>query len=151
MKRHVLAGLFLALVVYNRDTVAANPDVVVVVNKANPVHSLTRDELRPMFQTVKTQWPDGARIAPYNLPDVDGTRRTFDAAVLELDPDRVARYWIDRKIRGGERPPVKMPTAAAIVRAVAATAGGIGYVPEGELNATVKIVARIRGERVLAP
>jgi ABC-type phosphate transport system substrate-binding protein len=151
MRRRIFAGILLAVAAYNGETEASKDDLVVVVNKANPVHALGRDELRPMFQTTKTQWPDGLRIAPYNLPEADGTRRAFDAAVLELDPDRVARYWVDRKIRGGERPPVKLPSAAVVVRVVAATAGAIGYIQEGEANATVKIVARIHGERVVAP
>ena len=125
--------------------------IVVIVNKANPSAALTRNELRPIFQTTKTQWPDGSRIVPYDLLDGDAVRDRFDAAVLGLDPDRVARYWIDRKIRGGERPPVKLSGPAAVVHAVAANVGAIGYVNATDASDVVKIVARIQGGEVVAP
>ena len=125
--------------------------IVVVVNKSNSVNALSRDDLRPIFQTTKLQWPDGSHIAAYDLPDGDSVRNGFDAAVLGLDPDRVARYWVDRKIRGGERPPPKVGTASAMLHAIAANKGGIGYVPAAEVTDSVKIVARIRGGEVVAP
>jgi ABC-type phosphate transport system substrate-binding protein len=130
---------------------ASTDEILVIVNKDNPNRSLARDELRPFFQTTKTQWSDSKRAAPFNLPDDDTTRREFDTAVLRLDPERVARYWVDRKIRGGERPPVKLPGVAAMLRAVAANGGGIGYVRAGDANATVKIIARVRQGEVLPP
>lgn len=130
---------------------AAAGDIVVVVNPANPTAQLDRDGLRPLFQTTKTQWSDGKRVMPYNLPDEDPVRREFDSAVLRLDPERVARYWVDRKIRGGERPPAKLPNAAAVVRSVGANPGAIGYVREADAGKTLKIIARIRKGDVVPP
>ena len=125
--------------------------IVVIVNKANPSAALSRNELRPIFQTTKMQWPDGSRITPYDLPDGDAVRDRFNAAVLGLDPDRVTRYWIDRKIRGGERPPVKLSGPAAVVHAVATNPGAIGYVSASDASNVVKVVAQIRGGEVVAP
>jgi ABC-type phosphate transport system substrate-binding protein len=124
--------------------------IVAIVNKANPTGPMGRDDLRPIFQTTKLQWPDGSRVAAYDLPEGDATRDSFNAAVLGLDPDRVARYWIDRKIRGGERPPVKMP-AGAVLRAVATNKGAIGYVRQREVSTDVKVIATIHDGRVETP
>jgi ABC-type phosphate transport system substrate-binding protein len=146
-----LAAAYLALATSAGVTRAAPDEVVVVVNKANPTASINRDELRPIFQTTKTQWPGGKRIAPFNLPEDDAVRQQFDAAVLRLDPERVARYWVDRKIRGGERPPVKLQSPGAVLRAVAANEGGIGYVKSSEASPSVRIIARVRGGEVVAP
>jgi ABC-type phosphate transport system substrate-binding protein len=130
---------------------APSSDVIVaIVNKANPTGPLGRDELRPLFQTTKLQWSDGSRVTAYDLPEGDAARDSFNAAVLGLDPDRVARYWIDRKIRGGERPPVKMP-AGAVLHAVATNAGAIGYVRRNDVTTDVKVVATIHDGRVEAP
>jgi hypothetical protein len=52
---------------------------------------ISRDDLRPIFQTRKDTWPDGTPVRPFNLPESHGIRQGFDAAVLGLDPDRVAR------------------------------------------------------------
>jgi ABC-type phosphate transport system substrate-binding protein len=126
-------------------------EIVVIVNKANPVKALSKNDLRPIFQTKTLQWPDGSRIEPIDLPDTEALRHDFSATVLGLDPDRVLRYWIDRKIRGGERPPPKLPSPASIVRAVGSKPGAIGYVAVTDINPNVKIVARVRGGDVLPP
>lgn len=126
-------------------------DVYVVVNKGNPATVLTQEELRPVFQTTKTQWSDGVKADPVNLSDDDPARQAFDMAVLGLDPDRVARYWIDRKIRGGERPPRKVPSSGAAARAVASERGAVGYVHRSDLNPALKVVAKISNGKVVAP
>jgi ABC-type phosphate transport system substrate-binding protein len=130
---------------------AENDEIVVVVNKANPASVLSRDELRPIFQTVKTEWSDGTKAVPINLPDDDPVRQRFDEAVLGLDPDRVSRYWIDRKVRGGERPPQRVSSESAVLRVVASSRGGVGYVRESAADKSVKIVARLQGGRVVEP
>jgi ABC-type phosphate transport system substrate-binding protein len=123
---------------------AAGGDVLaVIVNKANPVSTLEKNELRPIFQTTKKTWSSGEDAVPINLPEDSPLRKDFDQAVLGLDPERVARYWTDRKVRGGARPPVRVPTTGAVLKGVAAKAGAIGYVRLSEVNGTVKVVARI--------
>ena len=148
-----ISALVGASLFWSAMVLAADPhdEIVVIVNKANPVQALSRDELRPIFQTRKATWPDGTRIQPLDLQDDNPVRHGFGAAVLGLDPDRVARYWIDRKIRGGERPPAKLSTPALIVRMVASSKGAIGYVNVVDANATVKIVARVHDGQVFAP
>jgi ABC-type phosphate transport system substrate-binding protein len=126
--------------------------ILVIVHKSAAVSALTRDDLRPFFQTKKNTWPDGSSVRPFNLPEGDAARRGFDAAVLGLDPDRVTRYWIDRKIRGGERAPQTAPSAALILAVVGKTPGALGYVDSKvTLNANVKVVAKIVGGQVLSP
>src|SRR5581483_8754472 len=103
------------------------------------------------FQTTKTVWSDGTKATPINLPDDSPLRQRFDTAVLGLDPERVERYWIDRKIRGGERPPRKVATPGAVLRLVSAEPGGIGYVASGDVDSSVRIVAKIRNGQVTPP
>jgi ABC-type phosphate transport system substrate-binding protein len=71
--------------------------------------------------------------------------------VLGLDPDRVARYWIDRKIRGGDRPPQTAPSSAVMVKVVAKTAGALGYAEASAVDASVKVVAKVVDGQVVAP
>ncbi|MEN9580865.1 MAG: hypothetical protein RJA70_3874 [Pseudomonadota bacterium] len=124
---------------------------MVVVNPSNPITKLSTAELRPIFQTSKRQWPNGTAIDAVNLPEPSPQRQVFDRAVLGFDPESAASYWIDRKIRGDARPPRKLPTAATVLAHVAATPGGVGYVPAGKLGKGVKIVARIINGRVQVP
>jgi ABC-type phosphate transport system substrate-binding protein len=117
--------------------------LAVIVNRANPAISLAQNELRPIFQTTKKAWGTGEDATPINLPEDNPLRTDFDQAVLGLDRERVARYWTDRKVRGGARPPVRVPTTAAVLKAVASKPGAIGYVKLSEVNASVKVVAKI--------
>jgi ABC-type phosphate transport system substrate-binding protein len=125
--------------------------IVVIANKSVGPAKISRDDLRPIFQTKKDTWPDGSSAKPFNLPDSNKVRQGFDAAVLGLDPDRVARYWIDRKIRGGERPPQTAPSSAVMVKVISKTPGGVGYVEAAAVDASVKVIAKIVDGQVVTP
>lgn len=152
--RKLITALALAVAALSwegQSSAGDDEDLFVVVNKSNPASALTREDLRPLFQTTKGEWPDGVKAEPINLADESPVRRSFDAAVLGLDPDRVARYWIDRKIRGGERPPRKVSSASAAVRSVAGDRGGVAYVLRADLSPSVKVVAKVSHGKVVAP
>jgi hypothetical protein len=125
--------------------------ILVIANKSVEVAKVSLNDIRPIFQTKKNTWPDGSTARPFNLPENTGLRTSFDAAVLGLDPDRVARYWIDRKIRGGERPPPTAPTVAVMLKVIGKTPGAVGYVDAVSADSTVKVVARIVNGEVVAP
>jgi len=133
----------IALALWTGDSAAGGDVIVIIVHKDNSVGKLAKGELRPIFQTSKTQWPNGDKIIALNLPEANTLRQGVDAAVLGLDPERVSRYWIDRKIRGGAPPPQKVPTVAGMLALVGSKPGAIGYVAEGDVKGNVKVVARI--------
>lgn len=149
----LLALLFTTAVAsWPQDSAAvAEAPLVVIVNKANPATTLDTSELRPIFQTRKNSWGNGEDAVPLNLPEDNKLRREFDQAVLGLDAERAARYWKDRKIRGGARPPKQLSNTAAVLAAVAANPGAIGYVNASEVNKSVKVVARIVAGKLRAP
>ena len=130
---------------------AGDPSIVVIANKAVTSTALSRDDLRNIFQTRKATWPNGMPVRPFNLPDSNALRQGFDLAVLGLDPARVARFWIDRQVRGGERPPAVVPSSALMVRLVAKTVGSIGYVESTRVNPSVKVVARLVDGQLVKP
>lgn len=153
-KRALTTSAVAALLVTIANTsVAVDRDdvIFVIANKAVAAKTISDAELRPMFQTRKRTWPDGSEATAFNLPPTDVVRRGFDAAVLGLDPDRVARYWLDRKVRGGDPPPKTAPSAAVMLKVVSKTPGAIGYAAAGVVDASVKVVAKIVDGRVVAP
>lgn len=151
MLKRLLQSIAIVAVLGIRGASAGGDEIVVIVHKDNPVSVLEHSDLRPIFQTTKTEWPNGSKIMALNLPDEDGSRLGFDAAVLGLDPDRVARYWVDRKIRGGNPPPKKVPSAAMVVKVVGSKIEAVGYAATSDIDKSVKVVARIRGGQVVKP
>jgi|SRR4051812_49386596 ABC-type phosphate transport system substrate-binding protein len=125
--------------------------IVVIAHKSSGLTKVTRDDLRPIFQTRRNTWPDGSTARPFNLPEGSSIRQGFDAAVLGLDPDRVARYWIDRKIRGGERAPQVVPSDSLMVKVVSKTPGAVGYVAASAVDSSVTVVAKVIDGLVVAP
>lgn len=147
----IIVGVALCFVPLPSSAGVSQETIVVIANKSVGAAKVSREELRPIFQTKKDTWPDGTTAKPFNLPDNNKIRQGFDAAVLGLDPDRVARYWIDRKIRGGDRPPQTAPSSAVMVKVVSKTAGAVGYVEAAAVDASVKVIAKIVDGQVVAP
>ena len=141
----------LAIALTSTSSSFADDEILVIVSKDHPAKSLTLGELRPLFKVTKTNWSSGEKASPINLPPENQYRRAFDAVVLGMSPDEVSKYWIDRKIRGNGRPPRSVPSVPAVVAVVASSDGAIGYVPAVASTERVKVVARIRGGRLVEP
>lgn len=103
--------------------------IVVVVNPANKENP-SKSDLAAMFTTRKQSWGNGKRVVPFNFPAKHSVRIAFDKAILDMDPDDVARYWIDRRIRGGNAPPKQVSGAQLISRLVEKMDGAIAYLPK---------------------
>lgn len=117
-------------------------DLVVVVHASNP-ETPSRAQLAAMFTTRRQAWNGGERIVPFNFPPKHQVRVDFDQAVLEMSPEEVARYWIDRRIRGGTPPPKAVNSAQLIVRLVSKLEGAIAYVPRSAVEGNVRIVTQL--------
>lgn len=152
-RRKVTALLFalsLTAIVGPRDSVAGTDEVAIVVNSSNPLSSLNKDQLSAIYRVRSQEFPGGAKAEPVNLPPTDAGRQLFDQVVLGMSPDEAKRFWIDARIRSGTVPPKKVPSASAVLRHVSTNAGGLGYLPVADAKG-VKIVARLRGGKVVGP
>jgi hypothetical protein len=121
----------------------AAPRLVIVVNPKNPVRSLGAGEIEAIFTTRRLDWPGGSRIVAFNFPPRHPAREEFDRRALHLEPDEVARFWIDRRVRGGHPPPRQIPDARTMLRVVASLETAVGYVASGEADGSVRVVAEI--------
>jgi hypothetical protein len=156
MGKSLVASLLVALLSYPRATSLAADggapvDLAVVVNPAVPVQRLSAAELESIFTSSRRNWPDGSSVSAFSYRPEDEVRHAFDGAVLRMSPDEVARFWLDQRVRGGSRPPRQVPDPLLAVRLTARLPGSIAYVPENLVNGSVKVVARIKSGKVVAP
>jgi ABC-type phosphate transport system substrate-binding protein len=155
-RRTVLLG-FLAVVLPVCLSAGARPasadvdEIAVIVHKSNGIPPMNRSQLSAIFKAKSTQFSGGGRADPVNLSPEDVVRQEFDLTVLGMKPDEIERFWLDNKIRSGVGSPRRLSGPDAVVRFVAGTENGIGYVASSDANDSVEIVARIRGGRVLSP
>lgn len=125
-----------------------DPRIAVIVHPDNPMTDLSGAEVVSLFTAHRRHWPNRQRVVAFNLPAGSPVRTSFDHEVLGFDEGGAARYWIDRRVRGGDRPPRTLSSPRLMLRVVARLPGAVGYVPAETVDESVKVVAWI-GERGL--
>jgi hypothetical protein len=123
----------------SRLALAASPGLVVIVGKSSPIDNLTLGTLRNIF-LAHPAIENGVRLVPFNGPPNSPERVLFDRRVLGMDPDEVARHWVDQRIRGNPGPPRTIAGAKLLRQVVARLPGAIGYLVAEELDGTVKAI-----------
>ena len=130
-----LAALALAL--------AAGPaaaETVVVVNAAIAANIDDEALARIFLRQVKT-FPDGTAAAPVNQKD-GATSDDFRTKVLKKNAAQFKAYWAQQVFTGGAKPLPEVDGDEAVLKHVAETPGGIGYVEAGKTRAGVRVLKR---------
>ena len=143
-ERRIAATLALAaalLVTATRAPGAAPPApppsasaLVIVVGAQSPLRDISRKVLRRAYLGEVTE-EQGIRLAALNQPPGAPARVAFDHTLLGLEPDAMARFWIDQRIRGQGSAPRAIPNVALLLRVLAQLPGGVSYVRRGEVPA----------------
>ena len=81
----------------------AKTRLAIVVSKDSPVSDISFYELKRLYLGEKIN-ASGKRLLPLNLTPNFPERGAFDRTVLGMSPEAIARYWVDRKIRGDSGP-----------------------------------------------
>lgn len=114
----------------------------VVVNAGVVQQDIARPFLRGMFGMRLRAWPDGTPVTVFVLADDSSAHVEFCTDLLQMFPYRLRQDW-DRLVYSGTgQPPVVVASQDELLRRVAATPGGIGYVGavSGELPEQVRIL-----------
>jgi len=139
MKR--IAVLLLALAVLPFGNEASAQEFQVVVNAANGISSVSRDELSRIFLKKSTRWSGGAAAVAVDLRAGDSAREAFSQAVHGRGANAIASYWQQQIFAGKDVPPEEKGSAADVLAFVAATPGAVGYVPVGTaVGGGVKVI-----------
>jgi len=117
------------------------PGFVVIVNRANPVKTLPIVELRRIFMKQSRMWPHAEPMVPVDWESTAEIRQLFSEQVLNRSVREMAEYWVQQSMTQGLAPPSTQRSARAVLRFVASVQGAISYVPPGEADDTVKVVA----------
>jgi ABC-type phosphate transport system substrate-binding protein len=138
-RRFLLAAL--AVLLWPRVSSSQAPAFVVIVNKANPVKTLPTVELRRIFMKQSRMWPHAEPMVPVDWESTAEIRQVFSKQVLNRSVREMAEYWVQQSMTQGIAPPSTQRSARAILRFVASVPGAISYVPPGEVDDTVNVVA----------
>ena len=139
MRLHIAAVVVL-LRLWTVVPVATEPSFAVVVNKANPVKSLTVVELRRIFMKQTRMWPHAESMVPVDWDATSEIRQVFSQQVLNRSVREMGEFWVQQSITQGLAPPSTQKSSRAVLRFVASVAGAISYVPPGDVDDSVNVV-----------
>lgn len=134
------AGAFIAGVPLGADA-QGQVSLALVVAKSSPIQQLSQYELKKLYLGANINDPSGERIIAFNQAPNSPDRVTFESKVLGMQPDEVARYWIDRKIRGDGGAPKSVPSVELLQRVVSKMEHSVAYVRSDQVRPEVRIVA----------
>lgn len=115
-------------------------NVVIIVNKNNPVKAVKRGTVASYFLKKSTSWDTGARVVPIDLTAKDPARQEFSEWILKKSAKSVEEHWIGESLTGGKSAPDIVGDATLAKKRVAAELGAIGYIDNTALDSSVKAV-----------
>lgn len=132
MKRNQsFLSLILTVSVLSSPPVAGAQEFTVIVNAANPVASMPRDDVAKLFLKKTIAWESGQAVSPVELPVAAKAREAFAHAVLNKSISQVKSYWQQQIFSGKDVPPPEKQSENDVVAFVRSNPGAIGYVSKG--------------------
>ena len=128
-KLAVFALLLVALLSAHGPSAAAQEGYRVVVNKDNPIDSITKQQLSHLLLKKRTRWDHNNTSAdPVDLDSSSPVRETFSKDVHGRSVSSIKNYWQRQIFSGRGVPPPEVTSDAAVVAYVSSRPGAIGYV-----------------------
>jgi ABC-type phosphate transport system substrate-binding protein len=131
---------FIAAAVLLSTATLAGADPVLVVNAATTADISDEAAAKIFLRQVKT-FPDGSPASPVSQKESPVTE-AFRAQVLKKNASQLKAYWAQQVFTGGGKPPSELDGDDAVLKYVAETPGGIGYVESGKTKAGVRVIKR---------
>ena len=145
MLRRSLLQLAATALVTPSALAASTVRLVVIVAPSSPLDNLDISVLARLFGGDPVTDPGGRGLIPFNHPPRTPDRVLFDQKVFGFDPEQVAKYWVDRKIRGQPGPPRTATSLRMLVGVVSKLPGAIGYIRPEYLSNEVRAL-RVSGK-----
>jgi phosphate transport system substrate-binding protein len=141
MKRMFVVLIATALLGMGVASQAAADDVVVIVNKSNPVDGLTMIELRKIVLGQQTKWPDGKKIAVLmtmpGQPERDSTLKIV-CGMTETD---FTLHFMHASFNGATvDPPRAVGSGVQVRQSVAGTPNAVGFIKASDADGSVRVI-----------
>jgi ABC-type phosphate transport system substrate-binding protein len=115
--------------------------IALVVHPSSSISNLSMADVRNIFLGQKKTWSNGDPIVPIYLVPTSEVSAAFAKEALGKSLDELEKYWIDARIRGGLKKPRTVPSPATARKLVGSLSAAIAYMPLGEVDASVRVLA----------
>lgn len=113
--------------------------IVVVVNQASGIETLSRTDVINIFMGRFRQFPSGVSAQPIDMP-VSAVRTQFYRALINKEPAEINAYWARLVFAGRTSPPIQTETQDDVLKVLRATPGGVAYLERSHVTNREKIV-----------
>jgi ABC-type phosphate transport system substrate-binding protein len=121
---------------------AADDDLVVVVNKANPTSDLTKSQLRKLVLGEQSSWPSGGKVLVVLQSPGSAERGGVLRWVCRMSEDDYNQHLMHASFNGESSAAPKIVTSGAAARQmVASNPGALSFLRVADVNASVKVVS----------
>ncbi|MBF0292737.1 MAG: hypothetical protein HQK86_11345 [Nitrospinae bacterium] len=142
----LLTGLAVALfAVIGQADASSKRELVVIVNKANSVGSISRAELSSIYLGKRKTWATGETVKPCDLQEagVDEEQTAmgqFSARYINKDLSSLKNYWIKMIFSGKGDPPPLLKKVEDVIHFVSEDSGSLGYLYSDQVTGAVRVV-----------
>ena len=147
MKKSLILSLMVMAITFLSFSVPIAPpgDYVVIVNKENPIATLSAGEAKLYFlRTLKNRWPGinkNIRLATRKSKCAE--REAFYGTILKMTDTEVENYFSERQFQNAEKSPDKFGSDAEIVGFVEQEPGAIAFISAKSLTDDVKAKVKV--------
>lgn len=121
---------------------AQDPEALaIVVAKTSPIVGLSQYELKRLYLGSLLTDSSGERIIAFHQAPSSPDRLRFEQRVLGMSQDELARYWIDRKIRGQGGAPKAVSPVELLQKVVSRLTHAVAYVRAANIGPEVRAIA----------
>lgn len=115
-------------------------DYKIIVNKSNPVSSMTKQEVSKMFLKKTLKWDNNQTVLPVDLTEDNPAWETFSKEIHRRDLKKVKAYWQKMIFSGRAVPPPEKVNESEVLAYVQSNPGAIGYVSASKQTGNVKVL-----------
>lgn len=115
-------------------------ELVVVVNKGNPVTAISKNDAKKMMLGEVNNWPGGAKVVVVLGAAGSGDRSAALKKVCGMSESEYTRHQLQASFTGKTAASVRdAPTPAAVKAFIKSNPGAMGFLHKSDVDADVKV------------
>lgn len=115
-------------------------DFKIIVNKNNPVSTLSKTKVSQFFLKKDTEWDHGLKVLPVDQLESSYIRKQFSKDILGKSILSISAFWQNKIFTGRAVPPVIKASDNEVIAYVKINPGAIGYISSSISIGGVKVV-----------
>lgn len=145
MRTYALIFAFLLLLVDAGSSMGG--EVAIIVNKENPLESVSMQDLAQIFKSEKKDWPNGGEIHLVFLPADYPEKEVVLKTIYKMDANELKKFWLAKIYQGRAVTfPKTFASSEAIKKFVSLELNSVGFIDAAAVDDSIKVL-KVEGIR----